>query len=97
MLIYGEKKVDDKPPFRFILNHSDAIVTNSYLMLYPKNGVLKALEQSPDILSEIWEALSDITASDFECESRIYGGGLKKIEPRELSLVRCSQLAKLLA
>ena len=46
---------------------------------------------------EIWGALSDITASDFECESRIYGGGLKKIEPRELSLVRCSQLAKLLA
>lgn len=93
----GRKKVDDRPPFRFILNHSNAIVTNAYLMLYPKNDVLNVLEQSPDIINEIWGALSDITASDFECESRIYGGGLKKIEPRELSLVRCSQLAKLLA
>ena len=93
----GRNKVADRPPFRFILNHSNAIVTNAYLMLYPQNDVLNVLEQSPDIINEIWGALSDITASDFECESRIYGGGLKKIEPRVLSLVRCSELAKLLA
>lgn len=89
--------MDDRPPFRFILNPLKCNCDERLLDAIPQNDVLNVLEQSPDIINEIWGALSDITASDFECESRIYGGGLKKIEPRELSLVRCSQLAKLLA
>ncbi len=83
-------------PFRFILNHTTAIATNSYLMLYPKEMLTSAIAQSPDILHEVWEILTHITASNLEREGRIYGGGLKKIEPKELSHVICPSLAELL-
>ncbi len=82
-------------PFRFILNHTDAIATNSYLLLYPKNALSDLIAQSPDILHKVWEILTNITTSDLECEGRVYGGGLKKIEPRELAFVKCPPLAEL--
>ncbi len=84
-------------PFRFILNHTSAIATNSYLMLYPKTILQEAIIQTPDILREVWNALSSITANDLVSEGRVYGGGLKKIEPKELSYVKCPRLAELLA
>ncbi|ASS41185.1 hypothetical protein AXF21_04315 [Eubacterium minutum ATCC 700079] len=93
----GRGTSEHSAPFRFILNHTKAIATNSYLMLYPKAFLSKAITQSPDVLHKIWEILTNITASDLECEGRIYGGGLKKIEPRELSSVKCPRLAELLA
>lgn len=66
-------------------------------MLYPKNILQEAITQVPDILHEVWIALSNITASDLESEGLVYGGGLKKIEPKELSYVKCPRLAELLA
>lgn len=79
------------------MNHTSAIATNSYLMLYPKATLQETIAQTPDILYEVWNALSNITANDLESEGRVYGGGLKKIEPKELSYVKCPRLAKLLA
>ena len=78
------------------MNHTNAIATNSYLMLYPKDILRKALTQSPDTLHRVWEMLTSITANELECEGRVYGGGLKKIEPSELSYVKCPHLAELL-
>lgn len=92
----GRGKDNNSAPFRFILNHANAIATNSYLMLYPKPSLKEAISQSPDILYSVWDVLTNITASDLEREGRVYGGGLKKIEPRELSNVRCPCLAELL-
>ena len=60
-------------PFRFISNHTSAIATNSYLMLYPKTVLQEAIAQTPNMLHEVWNALSNITANDLECECR---GGL---------------------
>lgn len=92
----GRGKNNNSAPFRFILNHANALATNSYLMLYPK-GVLKdAISKSPNILHRVWNVLTNISASDLECEGRVYGGGLKKIEPRELSNVRCPYLTEVL-
>lgn len=93
----GRGTSEHSAPFRFILNHTNAIATNSYLMLYPKTILSEAITQSPDVLHKIWEILINITSSDLECEGRVYGGGLKKIEPRELSYVKCPRLAELLA
>lgn len=92
----GRGKNGHSAPFRFILNHTNAIATNSYLMLYPKDILRKALTQSPDTLHRVWEMLTNITANELECEGRVYGGGLKKIEPSELSYVKCPHLAELL-
>lgn len=84
-------------PFHFILNHTSAIATNSYLMLYPKTILQEAIAQTLNMLHEVWNALSNITANNLECECRVYDGGLKKIEPKELSYVKCPRLAELLA
>lgn len=84
-------------PFRFILNHSDAIATNSYLMLYPKNALAAAIRLNPQITNRVWNALKGISALDFENEGRVYGGGLKKIEPKELANVACQDLTVLCA
>lgn len=91
----GRKSSEHAAPFRFILNHTKAIVTNSYLMLYPKTVLQEAIAQTPDMLYEVWNALHNITANDLESEGRVYGGGLKKIEPKELANVKCPRLAEL--
>lgn len=79
-------------PIRFILNLSDAIVTNSYLMLYPKERLQQVITNDPDIVYQIWEELKTIGADEIEDEGRVYGGGLKKIEPKELAKVACAGL-----
>ncbi|MDB9509650.1 Eco57I restriction-modification methylase domain-containing protein [Kamptonema animale CS-326] len=71
-------------PFRFILNHSRATATNVYLMLYPKPALAKALLEKPELLKEVWQALDLISDEVLMGEGRVYGGGLHKLEPREL-------------
>lgn len=93
---YMGRSSDKKRPFRFILNHSGAIATNSYLMLYPKGKLQESILQRPAILSDIWHVLCNINDNDLEREGRIYGGGLKKIEPKELCQVKCPDLVKIL-
>lgn len=71
-------------PFRFILNHSQAIATNVYLMLYPKPVLDKALSQNSELLKQVWQALHEISDEMLMGEGRVYGGGLYKLEPKEL-------------
>lgn len=92
----GRGRNEHTAPFRFVLNHTRAIATNSYLMLYPKAILQEAIDQTPEMLHEVWNALLNITANDLESEGRVYGGGLKKIEPKELANVECLRLAELL-
>lgn len=82
-------------PIRFILNLSGAIATNSYLMLYPKEPLQKVISDNPNSVYRIWEQLKGISRNDIEEEGRTYGGGLKKIEPKELAKVPCGDLIKL--
>jgi adenine-specific DNA-methyltransferase len=79
-------------PFRFILNYSNAIATNSYLMLYPNDLLQNRFDNDPGLKVRVWHILNDINAEDLSGEGRIYGGGLNKIEPRELSKVRVPDL-----
>lgn len=65
-------------PFRFIRNRSNATMTNAYLGLYPR------VLMSDDELDDMCEALNDIPAETLINGGREYGGGLKKLEPREL-------------
>ncbi len=73
-----------RKPFRFILNHSDATACNTYLLLYPKPFFALAAEKSPDIMRTAWEFLNEIDPDELIGHGRVYGGGLHKLEPREL-------------
>ena len=92
---YMGRSKDNRPPIRFILNLSEAIVTNSYLMLYPKASLKQAISANPNSVYMIWEMLKGISRNEIEEEGRIYGGGLKKIEPGELAKVPCNDLMDL--
>lgn len=70
--------------FRFILNHSDAIATNSYLLLYPTEYLLSKIKNNKCLLEQIWSSLNRLSDEHIRQEGREYGGGLKKIEPKEL-------------
>jgi hypothetical protein len=66
------------------LNRSKAIAPNVYLMLYPKSQRSEAANWS-DLVERIWQALKKIPTESLVGEGRIYGGGLHKLEPKELS------------
>lgn len=69
--------------FRFILNESEAIATNGYLMLYPKSDFAEKLKDRTALVA-VWRALNDIPTETLVSSGRTYGGGLHKLEPREL-------------
>lgn len=74
-------------PFRFILNRSRATVANSYLAMYPKPLLQERLDSDPTLLERVWHQLNAIDPADLLGEGRVYGGGLHKLEPKELAKV----------
>lgn len=84
-------------PFRFIMNQSKATAANVYLMLYPKPPLGTLFKSDPGMLKKVWKALSSITAEMLTGEGRIYGGGLHKMEPKELGNVPASKIRELLS
>jgi len=61
-----------------------ATSTNVYLMLYPKSALAKLLLNKPELLKEVGQALDRISDETLMGEGRVYGGGLHKLELREL-------------
>jgi hypothetical protein len=83
-------------PFRFILNRSRATVANVYLAMYPTAPLASALQRRPELICDVWEALNRITPAELLGEGRVYGGGLHKLEPKELAAVPVPGIAALL-
>jgi adenine-specific DNA-methyltransferase len=81
-------------PFRFIWNKSDATAANVYLMLYPKSHLQTILNEDPNAAGRIFEALQEIDIANFLGEGRVYGGGLHKIEPKELAALDAWSIVK---
>ena len=71
-------------PFRFILNQTQATAPNVYLMLYPKPQLQQQIQNNPHLLSKIWTMLGQLQPTDLIEQGRVYGGGLYKLEPKEL-------------
>ena len=65
-------------PFRFIRNKTVAVVTTSYLCLYPKQYM------TMEKIDELCMRLNRISPAELIRSGREYGGGLRKLEPREL-------------
>ena len=82
-------------PFRFILNNSKATAANVYLMLYPKEPFERVLSDRPELKRRVWEYLNQICPQSMLGEGRVYGGGLHKLEPKELGNVPAEALVEL--
>lgn len=93
----GRSASSASSPFRFVLNHSRALASNVYLLLYPLPALQQALDDSPSLARVIWNGLQQIGKAAMTREGRIYGGGLHKLEPRELGQVAADALWKRLA
>jgi len=83
----------DGRPFRFLLNNSLATATNVYLMLYPQPVLADALARDPGVLRRLWLALNSIAPEVLLGNGRVYGGGMHKLEPKELANVPADDLA----
>jgi adenine-specific DNA-methyltransferase len=74
-------------PFRIIWNKSRATAANVYLLLYPRGILKRALDARPDLYPVVFSLLQGIKAHSFIDEGRVYGGGLHKMEPKELAFL----------
>lgn len=72
-------------PFRIFLNRSQAIATNGYIMLYPQGELAAHLVAHPEAEEQVLQLLTEIAAGGFQQHGRVYGGGLHKLEPKELA------------
>jgi adenine-specific DNA-methyltransferase len=90
----GRSDKNGKKSFRFIINRSKAIVANSYLILYPKPEVAAVIAKDPEMVAIFFEALNGITEKMMVDEGRVYGGGMHKLEPRELANVPAPEILR---
>jgi hypothetical protein len=76
-----------KHPIRFLWNRSQATAHYVYLMLYPQGRLRDALNGQPELQAHVFEALKGIRPSEVISEGRVYGGGLHRVEPKELGQI----------
>ena len=92
----GRRDTKRSRPFTFILNGSQATVANVYLAMYPTPLLEAACQTDPQLIRAVWELLNRIAPDRLLAEGRVYGGGLHKLEPKELANVPVPELASLL-
>lgn len=81
-------------PFRFFWNQSDATATNVFLLLIPKGALAELLRETPEMARVIRDFLADTDPGELLGHGRVYGGGLHKLEPRELGRLDASALCE---
>jgi hypothetical protein len=83
-------------PYRFFWNKSQATAANVYLLLYPKGEMKAALAARPDLYPLVFSHLQSLTGERLIKEGRVYGGGLHKMEPKELANLPVDALARII-
>jgi hypothetical protein len=89
---YMGRAGDARNAFRFIHNKSQAIAANVYLMMYPRGGLRKLMASNPAVMARILDFLNELPSNNLTSEGRVYGGGLHKLEPRELAHLPVDEL-----
>lgn len=85
---YMGREKAGRTPLRFLWNKSNAIVTNTYLMLYPKSVLREILRNDKKKMQEVFDLLRVSAERTMHEKWRTHARGLHKIEPRELADVR---------
>lgn len=94
LVTYMGRGSEGVPPIRFLRNCSQAVATNNYLLMYPKPRLAELLERDPTRYESLFELLKELETQILKLHWRKYGGGLKKIEPKDLmnvQLPRCPE------
>ena len=90
---YMARPRSDRPsPLRFFWNQSQATAANVYLLLYPRAELQTRLIARPDLHALVFSRLQAIPAATLNNGGRVYGGGLHKVEPRELAAIPIGDL-----
>ena len=84
---YMGRSSNGRKPFRFLWNKSQATAHNAYLLLYPKGPLQKVLERDSSLFQKLFAALQSLDTNDIKGDGRVYGGGLFKMEPKELAAI----------
>ena len=88
----GREDEETGNAIRFFLNHSNGIATNGFICLYPKPFLTDLLAASDGRAERLLACLNATPPECVRAAGRSYGGGLKKIEPKELSGMFLSDL-----
>jgi hypothetical protein len=91
---YMGRQKSNGNPFRFFWNKSRATAANVYLLLYPKGALKTALAAHPDLYPTVLSHLQSLTGEHLIKEGRVYGGGLHKMEPKELANLPADEIAR---
>ncbi len=83
-------------PFRFYWNKSRAAAANVFLMIYPNSEMQAVLAARPDLYPIIFAHLQSLTGEHLMRQGRVYGGGLHKLEPKELANLPAGQIARMI-
>lgn len=84
LLTYMGRNKKDLPPLYFLLNQSDAVALNTYILLYPKPWLMKIIRDDDLLCKKLLSALNDSAKKIITQQTRVYSGGLQKLEPNEL-------------
>lgn len=86
----GRWNVKSGRPFRFILNQSQATVTNVYLALYPKEALAEAIAGNPALARRVWEILNRICPKSMK--DRSFNGRYRSLETEDALVAgRCQR------
>ena len=96
LMTYMGRNKKNLPPLYFIWNKTDAAALNTYILLYPKERLQAFLDGGPARYRTVLEALNRTAEAIISERTRIYAGGLKKIEPGELAGLSVGELERLL-
>jgi adenine-specific DNA-methyltransferase len=80
-------------PFRFFWNQSQAVAANVYLSLYPRGSLKHALSLKPELFPVVHSILLGLRPDQLIDNGRVYGGGLHKLEPKELANLPADDLS----